>query len=300
MYPIRFEPIYKDYVWGGERIGQKYGRKVGKAAESWEISDREEGMSVVANGIYKGRTLHELLLELGEKLIGEGQKCDRFPLLLKIIDAKESLSIQVHPDSGPEAKTEMWFILDNSAVYAGLKKGVNKEALQKAKKMEELLEHYELRRGEAVYIPGGRVHAICAGSLLFEVQQNSNTTYRLYDWGRKSRDLHVKEALEAMNWHDKSQAKATLHKLSSDMQHQLVTVVSSPFFIVERYDIFKAFHIGSIPQSFQIFFFIEGEGTIEVDGTKEPFKAGQTFLVPAASQSIDIAGKCQALRIRLP
>ncbi|HSX10751.1 MAG TPA: type I phosphomannose isomerase catalytic subunit [Chlamydiales bacterium] len=311
MYPIRFKPVYQDYVWGGDRIAAKYHRDVtvSRIAESWEISDRDDGMSVAMNGAYRGKSLHELMREMGENLVGVGQKFDRFPLLLKIIDAKENLSIQVHPDeqTAPglkgDPKTEMWFILEEGTVLAGLKKEVSeKQFLEaiKTNKAEECLEKLELKRGEAIYIPGGRVHAVCAGTLLYEVQQNSNTTYRLYDWGRTGRALHLKEGLAAIHWSDKGHAKVTPQRLQSDLHHQIVTLVSSPFFIVERFDIFDKLHIGAIPKSFQIFFCIEGEGEISADSYKEPFQPGMTYLIPAAAKAIEIEGKCQALRVRLP
>jgi mannose-6-phosphate isomerase len=311
MYPIRFEPIYQDYVWGGDRIASKYRRtaKVDRIAESWEISDRDDGMSVATNGAYRGKSLRELVRMLGEDLYGRGQKFDRFPLLLKIIDAKQNLSIQVHPDEQTasslqgEPKTEMWYILDEGSVYAGIKKEVSEkqffDAIQ-SNRVDECLEKLELKKGEAVYIPGGRVHAICAGTLLYEVQQNSNTTYRLYDWGRTGRALHLKEGSAAIHWNDKGPAKVVPQRLQSDLHHQIVTIVSSPFFIVERIDVFDRLHIGSIPKSFQIFFCIEGDAHLSVDSYKEPFQPGMTYLVPAAAQSIDIEGKCQALRVRLP
>ncbi len=311
MYPIRFEPVYQDYVWGGSRIAGLYRRNVPKPriAESWEVSDREEGMSVVQNGPLKGKTLHQLVLEMGEQLLGAGQKFDRFPLLLKIIDAKENLSIQVHPDdvTAPslkgEAKTEMWVTLQDGSVYAGFKKGVDEkqwmEAVQ-SNKAEQLLEKIDLKRGEAVYIPGGRVHAICAGCMLYEIQQNSNTTYRLYDWGRTGRELHLKEGKAAIRWEDHSQPKIPPHHVSSDLHHQLVTLVSSPYFVVDRIDVFDQQHVAHIPKTFQIFFCMEGEGKISVDSNEEPFQPGMTYLVPASCNSIELIGKCQTLRIRLP
>lgn len=310
MYPIRFEPIYQPYVWGGNRIASQFNRKVDQkvVAESWEVSDREEGMSIVMNGPLKGKSLHQLVREMGEDLLGAGQQFERFPILTKIIDAKENLSIQVHPDqiAAPslqgEAKAEMWFMLDDGTVLAGLKEGVDEKEFQKAIKenrADECLQTWELKRGESVNVPGGRVHAICAGSLLYEVQQNSNTTYRLYDWGR-ARQLHLKEGMAAIRWDDKSVPKITPRHLSSDMHHQLVTIVSTPFFLVERIDVFDQHHLGQIPKSFQMFFCLEGDAEIEVDGNKEPFQAGMTYLVPAAAKSIDIQGRCQTLRIRLP
>ncbi len=312
MYPIRFEPIYQDYVWGGDRIALQFKRQVHqpRVAESWELSDRDDGMSVVMNGAYKGKTIHQLVQELGENLLGHGQKYSRFPLLFKIIDAKENLSIQVHPDeeTAPalqgEPKTEMWVILEGGTVYAGLKKGVTEPELLEAIKQnraEELLEKVDLRKGDAVYIPGGRVHAVCGGSLLYEVQQNSNTTYRLYDWGRTGRALHLKEGMAAIHWNDRAQAKVTPRHLSSDLHHQLVTLVTAPFFVVDRIDVFKKLHIAVIPKTFQVFFCMEGgEGQIIVDGEKEPFEPGMTYLIPAAAKSIEIEGKCQTLRVRLP
>jgi mannose-6-phosphate isomerase len=311
MYPIRFEPIYQDYVWGGNRISETFNRDTMKkhVAESWEMSDREDAMSVVMNGSLKGKTIHQLVMEMGEDLLGMGQKWDRFPLLLKIIDAKENLSIQVHPDEltapglGGEPKTETWVILEEGSVYAGLKKDVTEKELRKAIKenrAEELIEKLDLKRGDVVYIPAGRVHAICGGCLIYEVQQNSNTTYRLYDWGRTGRELHLKEGLASIHWNDQGHAKIAPKHLSSDFSHQLVTLIASPYFIVERIDIFNKHHLGPIPKSFQIFFCLQGKGSIIVDSYREPFEPGMTYLVPASCKSIDFEGKCQTLRIRLP
>lgn len=311
MYPIRFEPIYQDYVWGGDRLASKYDRHVPKphVAESWEMSDREDAMSVVMNGSLKGKTIHQLVMEMGEKLLGVGQKWDRFPLLLKIIDAKQNLSIQVHPDEltakslGGEPKTETWVILEDGCVYAGLKKDVTEKQLREAIKenrAEELIEKLEVKKGDTVYIPAGRVHAVCGGCLIYEVQQNSNTTYRLYDWGRTGRELHLKEGFAAIHWNDLGHAKIPPRHLSSDLHHQLVTLIASPFFVVERIDIFNKHHVAAIPKTFQIFFCLEGKGKITVDSYSEPFEPGMTYLVPASCKSIDFEGKCQTLRVRLP
>ena len=245
---------------------------------------------------------------MGEDLLGAGQTGTRFPILAKIIDAKENLSIQVHPDEttavklNGEPKDEMWVMLDEGSVYAGIKADVDEAELKKGikgKKAEDLLDQLDLKKGEAVNIPGGRVHAICAGALIYEVQQNSNTTYRLYDWGR-ARELHLVEGLASIRWDDKSHSKVAPKHVSSDLHHRLVTLVSGPYFIVERIDVFNDLHLARIPKSFQLFFCMEGEGTISVDSHVEPFHAGMTYLVPAACKSIDIHGKCQTLRVRLP
>ncbi|MGB7977556.1 MAG: type I phosphomannose isomerase catalytic subunit [Chlamydiales bacterium] len=310
MYPIRFKPIYQTYMWGGDRIERLFHRKTDlpRVAESWEISDREEGMSVVMNGPLKGKTLHELVVEMGEDLMGVGQNYRRFPILAKIIDAKENLSIQVHPDEANspslhgEAKAEMWVMLDDGSVYAGLKQPPDEKEFKKAiqeNRAEQLIEKFDLKKGDVVNIPGGRVHAICAGSLIYEVQQNSNTTYRLYDWGRP-RELHLEEGFAAIRWDDKSSAKVSPRHLSSDLHHQWVILVETPYFMVERIDVFDQLHIAPIPKSFQILYCLDGEGEVGVDGNREPFHLGMTYLIPAACHSIDLKGPCQALRIRMP
>ena len=294
MYPIRFEPICKDYEWGGE---------------SWELVDREDAMSVVANGPLKGKTLHQLVVDMGEELLGIGQKWDRFPLILKVTEAKKNLSVQVHPDEVTasrlkgEAKSEMWILLKEGSVCAALKKGVDEKQFRSAitkGNAHELLEKWDLKRGEAVYVPGGRVHAICEGALLFGVQQNSNTTYRLYDWGRKGRELQLEEGFASIHWGDQGHVKIAPHRLSSDLHHQLITLTGSPFFIVDRVDVFDRHHVAAIPKTFQVFFCIEGNGHLLVDSQKEPFQAGMTYLIPASCKSINVEGRCQFLRVRLP
>jgi mannose-6-phosphate isomerase len=311
MYPIRFEPIYQDYVWGGDRIAREFHRKVSQSriAESWELSDRDDAMSIVMNGPFKGKTLHQLVLEMGEELLGAGQKWDRFPLLLKIIDAKQNLSVQVHPDEmsavtlNGQPKTEGWVMLDNGSVYAALKPDVDEKAFRKAienGKADQLVEKHDLKKGDTVHIPAGRVHAICEGAFLYEVQQNSNTTYRLFDWGRKGRDLHLKEGFSAIHWGDQGHVKAPPHHISSDLHHQFVVLLSTPFFVIDRIDVFDTHHVPAIPKTFQVFFCLQGKGELIVDAHREPFELGMTYLIPASCKSINIEGKCEFLRIRLP
>jgi mannose-6-phosphate isomerase len=316
MYPIRFNPIYKDFSWGGDKIARKYLRLdiSGRVAESWEVADRPEGMSVVANGQFKGKKLRELVDEMGEKLLGKGQKFDKFPLLLKILDAKEHLSVQVNPDEETvktlkgEPRTEMWVALEEGAVFAGLKKGAAKDEFLKALEKGdpvEFLEKVELKKGDTVFIPAGRIHAICGGSLLFEVQQNSQTTYLIYDWKRiqedgKKRQMHLKEALIAVNWNDNYETKTTHKRLESDLYHQFVCLGLCPFFAVDRFDVFNEWRIPAIPKTFQIFFCIEGKGELTGDFETEKLLPGMTYLIPASCSSITIKGKCEILRIRLP
>ncbi|MBS0625229.1 MAG: class I mannose-6-phosphate isomerase [Verrucomicrobia bacterium] len=316
-YPIRFEPIYRDYIWGGTRISEKYGRKtqLNRVAESWEVSDRKDGMSVVANGSHKGKTLHELHKTMGENLLGKDRSFPTFPLLVKVIDAREHLSVQVHPNNETavilegEPKSEMWYVLDsepNACVYAGLKGGVSREKFTEAlgtKKIPDLLEKIEVHKFDAVYVPGGKVHAIGAGCLLLEVQQNSDSTYRIYDWERKGDDgkpraLHHEKALEAIDW-KASEGKLTPKKMSSDLTHTQWMAASTPYFIVQRVEVYSHWRIPSHPDTFQIFFCMQGEATIAAGGVEEILRPGLTYLIPACCPAGEIRGRCEVVWITL-
>jgi mannose-6-phosphate isomerase len=307
MYPIRFEPAYQSYVWGGDRIPKLFHRSLppGRYAESWEVSDRDEGMCLVANGEWKGQTLRELCKKWKEKLVGKGKSWESFPLLIKIIDAKENLSVQVHPDNEAAAKwsgspkSELWIALQKSDVYAGLKMGTTREQFGEAiekRRAEYLLEKVPLQTGEAILIPGGRVHAISAGALLLEIQQNSNTTYRLYDWGRVGRELHLKEGLDSIHWGKQEAETVKPAFAQTDGHHRLESLVSCPQFIVERLEIADRWQLKSHAKTFQILFCIHGEALIE----NEPLRPGMTYLIPAAAQPMAIDGHCQLIAIRLP
>lgn len=317
IYPIRFEPIYRDYLWGGEKIAKQYERKKApqRVAESWEISDRLDGMSVVANGALKGMSLRELVQSMGEDLLGINQPFSSFPLLMKILDAKETLSVQVHPNekSAPlvqgEPKTEMWYVLEADAgavIYSGFKPEIGKEEFLQAinsSQVPALLNSLSINSGDAIFVPGGCVHAIGSGSLIFEVQQNSNSTYRIYDWERKdstgkARELHLEEAFATINW--PSQAlKQEKQKIQSTSEYSLSTVVSSPYFTVKSLEINGSWDLPARPDSFQSFFCLSGEAIIEVNGTRESFKDGMTYLVPAAFGLGKIFGQAKTLWITL-
>ncbi|MEI6809451.1 MAG: type I phosphomannose isomerase catalytic subunit, partial [bacterium] len=229
IYPLLFQPVYKDYLWGGNRIQKKYGRKIppGTYAESWEISDRPEGMSVVTNGRFAGRSLGSLVTEFGARLVGDDFAGRRFPLLIKLIDARLRLSVQVHPSDANaaavkgEPKTEMWYVLDACAgarAFVGLKKAVTGKSFDLAVRtgcLASMLKPVKMETDSAILVPGGTVHSIGEGLLILEVQQNSNTTFRVYDWGRvgqdgKARPLHVAEAKKSIIWAGRSPVRARL------------------------------------------------------------------------------------------
>ena len=221
--PIVFEPLFMERVWGGRRLEKLYGKRLPhgvRIGESWEIVDREDVQSVVHEGALRGATLHELWTQRRAEIFGAGlPDTARFPLLFKLLDAQDRLSVQVHPPAevaarlGGEAKMEMWYFMDtllDSDLYAGLKRGVTRAGFEQALAaghVADLIHRMPSRAGDAFFIPTGRVHAIGAGNVIFEVQQNSDTTYRVFDWNRlgldgKPRELHVAESLESINFDD--------------------------------------------------------------------------------------------------
>ena len=224
MEPITFTPLYMERVWGGRELERVYHRNLpepNKAfGESWEIVDRESEQSVVDHGNFHGSTLHDLWTHHREKIFGEGfQNHPRFPILIKILDARADLSIQVHPPAhlagvlGGEPKTEMWYIADcdpGAKLYVGLKKGVTRDTFEKSIADGTVADSVHTilpKPGESIFIASGRLHAIGAGFLIHEIQQNSDTTYRVFDWNRlgldgQPRELHIGESLASIDFHD--------------------------------------------------------------------------------------------------
>lgn len=312
IYPLFFKPIYKDYIWGGDKIYSHFNRKkeILPCAESWEVSTRQEGPSIIINGLYQGKSLEDLIQELGPSLLGQNAK--EFPLLIKIIDAAQALSFQVHPDDNSaikmqaEAKTEMWYILEagnGAGVYAGVKPDIDKKSFIKAikdKTLSNLIEFHPVKKGDIIFIPGGTVHAIDKGCLILEVQQNSNTTYRVYDWGR-DRPLHVDEAMQVAHFDAKT--KVTQAKLIETLgDNKLYGVIDCPYFNMERLDLNSNYALDSKGNTPYIFFPLSGNGRIICDGAMEEFSKGTSFLIPAAAKKIELIpdNSCELMKITLP
>lgn len=231
VYPVKFGPIFKERIWGGQRLGEKFGKKLppGKLiGESWELADLPEDKSQIENGPLKGVNCREFLEKYGEKWgFSKGQCGYPFGLLIKFLDANDVLSVQVHPDSeacklfpGAQLKTECWYVLEaepEAVIYRGLKPGVGRTELAEALKegrVEELMAVYKVKKGDFHFLPAGTVHALGAGVIVAEIQTPSDTTYRLYDWNRKdsegkSRKLHVAEALASVHYTNKGQDPPT-------------------------------------------------------------------------------------------
>ncbi len=244
--PLRLRPLYMDRVWGGRKLESVFGRKLESGhpvGESWEVVDREEAQSVVEGGAWDGESLHKLWSNHREAIFGaEAPNTIRFPLLVKILDARDTLSIQVHPPAevaaslGGEPKTEMWYVVEaepEAALYAGVQPGVDRALLAAALQegtAEACVHRLPVRAGDAIFIPSGRLHAIGAGLVIFEIQQNSDTTYRVYDWNRVGldgapRELHVEESLRCIDFAD------TAPRLSEGGAE----LAACPFFKVSRH-----------------------------------------------------------------
>lgn len=317
--PLRFKPVYQPYIWGGDKLRSHLGRTdtpEGIVAESWEISDREDGMGVVSGGPFDGKSFQELLENHSADILGSGKGAS-FPLLIKVLDAAKTLSVQVHPNDktaaefGGEAKTECWYILqadEGACVYCGLKPGVTPELFRDAIKnggVEALLTELQVSAGDMVFVPGGRMHAIASGCLLLEVQQNSNTTYRVYDWGRvgadgNPRELHIDQALQVTNW-DEPPAELTppesLEPLAGMPREKLV---ESPYFLLESLTSTDEATLPPHPQGFQVLFVTEGSLSISANGETVQVPEKSSVLLPAACGAVQLEGSASFVRVTEP
>ncbi len=299
LYPLKFEPILKQKVWGGDKLNKLFQKKaIGEIGESWEISGVAENVSEIANGPLKGKTLTWLLENYKEKLVGDKVYQDfenTFPLLFKFIDAQEDLSVQVHPDDvlakerhNSFGKTEMWYILDvekDARLILGFNENIDQKKYLKSLtegRITEILKSEPVKKGDAFLLNPGTVHAIGAGILLAEIQQTSDITYRIYDWDRpdtngEMRELHTELALDAIDFNS---SKARLNY--SEEKNVPIPVGASAFFSVNKL-ILSQNYIRDLEQtpSFTVYMCLEGSAIIETDDFSGEIKKGETFLIPA-------------------
>jgi len=300
LYPLRFRPILRQYIWGGRRLETVLGKRLGPGrtcAESWEICDLGEEQSVVVAGPLAGATLGELVAERGPGLLGRHHPLPRFPLLLKFLDAAQTLSVQVHPDDALAArlnaaavgKTEAWVVLvadPGALIYAGLRPGIDRPRLAAALRQgtcEACLHAFHPRPGDCVFLPAGTVHALGAGLLVAEIQQPSDVTYRLFDWNRvgldgKPRPLHVELGLEAIHFDFgpvmPQQARAT-------DRPGVTRLVECDKFVLDRWEI-EAPQTAGGDQRFHVITVLEGSLQIVGDPDLAVLPRGTTVLLPAA------------------
>ena len=296
-------------MWGGRRLSTEFGKKLPpnvRIGESWEIVDRPEAQSLVRDGPLHGRTLHQLWMEDREEIFGDVPNAARFPLVAKLIDAPEKLSLQVHPPSGVaktlggEAKDELWYVLDavpDAQIYAGLRRGVTREQFEAAlgnSSVAELVHRISVKGGDAIFMPSGRLHTMGHGILVAEIQQNSDTTYRVFDWNRvgadgKPRRLHVSEAMQSIDFAD---IEPNL------IQSRGETLVRDSVFVVEKWDLISKREAAPLGK-FAILLCLDGE----IDCAGLNFKSGDFFLIPATLQDRNLhprAADTSLLRTMLP
>ena len=310
MYPLKFEPVLKQTLWGGDKIipFKHLNENLPNVGDSWEVSAVEGSESVVANGADKGLTLPEMVRKYREELVGESNYArfgNQFPLLVKLIDARQKLSIQVHP--GDElankrhnsfGKNEMWYVVsadEGATLISGFSKQITpKEYKERVHNgtFDEVLQTCAIRPGDVFYVPAGRVHGIGAGAFVVEVQQSSDVTYRIYDYNRRDKDgklreLHIGQAMDAINFSDVQDDFRTEYEA---VPNEPVEILTTPYFSVSLYDMTEDITCDySELDSFVIFVCIEGECRMVDDAQNEiTLRAGETVLFPATTQSVNI------------
>jgi mannose-6-phosphate isomerase len=314
LYPLRFKPILRRLIWGGRRLGTVLRKPIGDEsdyAESWELSDYHDQVSTVDEGNLTGITIRDLLHSRGTELLGNalGPR-DQFPLLVKFIDAHQVLSVQVHPDdatgrrlANDNGKTETWVILDadpGSLIYAGLKHGVGPKELEAAihsGTVEHLLHAVEPRPGDCILIESGTVHAIGAGVLLAEIQEMSDATFRIYDWGRlspdgKPRPLHIRESMESINF-DRGPVDPIRPESQPIAGGSRERLSRSAYFALERLSLTRPTLVGD-RERFTILMGLKGSSNVEHGGKLTCLNFGQTLLLPAAIGPCEISPRGEA------
>lgn len=315
MVPLKLKPAFKDYIWGGNRLRKDFEMEspYDKTAEAWVLSCHPDGENIIENGPYAGRTLSDLLSKEGKSYSGtNAEKFDFFPVLMKLIDAKDDLSLQVHPsdayalaNENQYGKTEAWYILDceeGAEIIYGFKQDLTKEQFRDAIERNTLLacvNRVKVKPGDLFFIASGTLHAICKGILLAEVQQNSNVTYRVYDYGRlqngKPRELHVEKALDvtslsALNCSGRPQGMPV--KTAGGTQTLLT---SCDLFTVKRLDVEEAMSVHADETSFVSLVAIDGNGVLCHGDTVLTLYKGESIFLPAGLGDAEILGRVSVL-----
>ncbi len=312
----KLSPAFKDYLWGGTKLRDVYGKKCDfdKVAESWELSTHPAGESRISGGESDGMTLSEYFAKAGKAALGKNcEKFENFPVLIKFIDAKDPLSIQVHPSDEyalrvekEYGKTEMWYVMDcepGAFLYFGVNREIDKEEFRKRienNTVLEVLNRVDVHPGDVFFIQSGAIHAIGAGILICEIQQNSNCTYRVYDYDRrgadgKPRELHVEKALEvsSLTPSDTSDKQGGEEAIPGGARKRLA---SCKYFTTEKYTVNGRAELDVTEDSFASLIITEGAGKAEGPENAVEFKAGDSLFIPAGSGKIAVSGSCQLIK----
>ena len=309
LKPIKLKPEFKEIIWGGNRLKNEYNKasSLNNIAESWELTVRPDGMNVIDGGEFDGLTMEEYINKNGFSVVSN-KEMDRFPLLINFIDAEDNISIKVHPDdeygmktANSLGKTEMWYIIDakpGAKLVYGLKEGYTIDTLKAAIEngnVEEMLNYVPVKKGDVFFIPSGLVHAIGAGILLAEIQQNSNITYRVYDYNRvgkdgKPRELHVSDALNVIvNRNEKEIDKI---RFSTNVKND-TTLASCEYFTVDKYTLNDEITLNTDKKSFNSVLCLDGNGTLEFNGENFYITKGDSYFIPANLGDYTIKGKLE-------
>ena len=316
MQPIKFQPLLKQTLWGGDKIVtfKHLDSQLENVGESWEISGVKDNETIVKEGPLKGKSLNEVVAELKDKLVGKENYQrfgDEFPLLIKFIDARQDLSIQVHPNDEiahkqgkPRGKTEMWYLMESepgAKLYCGLKKQITPDQYKEMVDNDTIcdaLAQYEVKEGDCFFLPAGRIHAIGPGCFLAEIQQTSDVTYRIYDYKRKDkngnyRELHTKLAAESINYQVENDYRT--HYVGR--LNKGVSLVQCPYFCTAVYDLNEPMTLDySELDSFVILIGLKGEGKIiDNEGNEVSIMAGDTLLIPATTETLSVSGTVKFL-----
>lgn len=316
MQPIKFQPLLKQTLWGGDKIVtfKHLDSQLENVGESWEISGVKDNETIVKEGPLKGKSLNEVVAELKDRLVGKENYQrfgDEFPLLIKFIDARQDLSIQVHPNDEiahkqgkPRGKTEMWYLMESepgAKLYCGLKKQITPDQYKEMVDNDTIcdaLAQYEVKEGDCFFLPAGRIHAIGPGCFLAEIQQTSDVTYRIYDYKRKDkngnyRELHTKLAAESINYQVENDYRT--HYVGR--LNKGVSLVQCPYFCTAVYDLNEPMTLDySELDSFVILIGLKGEGKIiDNEGNEVSIMAGDTLLIPATTETLSVSGTIKFL-----
>lgn len=318
MYPLKLKPAFKDYLWGGTKLRDVYGKDCSfdKVAESWELSCHKDGNSVIDNGEAKGMTLAEYIKKEGKAILGKNcERFENFPVLIKLIDAKDNLSVQVHPDNeyamrveGEYGKTEMWYIVDcdeGAELIYGFKNTVSKEEFAERIKNNTLLEitnSVPVKKGDVFFIRSGTLHAIGKGILIAEIQQNSNTTYRIYDYGRvgadgKPRELHIDKAVEVTDLCPAKPYPATEAFEENGAVKRLLS--KCEYFTVYSVDVAEKACFNADETSFHNVLILEGNAELSCGDTTLSLKKGDSVFVPANCGEYTLTGNFKSVFTRI-
>ena len=315
MYPIKLKPAFKDYLWGGTRLRDDFGKDCDfdKIAESWELSCHKDGNSVVADGEFAGLTLAQYIEKEGKSVLGTNcEKFENFPILIKLIDAKDNLSVQVHPNNeyaqrveGEYGKTEMWYVVDcdeGAALLYGFKHNITKEEFRERIENNTLLEvtnSVPVKKGDVFFIEAGTLHAIGKGILIAEIQQNSNTTYRIYDYGRvgadgKPRQLHIDKAVDVTNL---CPAKPYPQSEPVDMGGWTKKrLAKCEYFTVDVINVDTSAALEADKSSFVNILVLDGGCVLSSEGNDAvELKKGDSVFIPAGLGKFELTGKCSAV-----